>query len=90
MGIEAVYEGKKSTWPIHDVDYANAPIHTDTKKPSTTPIGMFDFCAIPSVWMLTVSVASSYPDDCSQYFGLWIIKCIFYAWQNGHIFMTAF
>nr|WP_312635966.1 hydroxyacid dehydrogenase [Oscillibacter sp.] len=43
MGIKEVYEGKEPTWPIHNVDYVNAPVYTDTKKPSTKPIGMFDF-----------------------------------------------
>lgn len=43
MGIGEVYQGKEPTWPIHDVDYATAPIYIDLKKPSTKPIGMFDF-----------------------------------------------
>lgn len=43
MGVQEVYEGKQPTWPIHDVDYTTAPTYTDTKKPDTTPAGMFDF-----------------------------------------------
>lgn len=43
MGVQEIYEGKQPTWPIHDVDYATAPTYTDTKKPDTTPAGMFDF-----------------------------------------------
>ena len=38
-----IYEGKKPTWPINDVDYATAKTYTDTKKPDTKPAGMFDF-----------------------------------------------
>lgn len=43
IGVQEVYEGKQPTWPIHDVDYATAPTYTDTKKPSSSPAGMFDF-----------------------------------------------
>ena len=32
MGVEEVYEGKKPTWPINDVDYATAPTYTDTRS----------------------------------------------------------
>ena len=43
MGVEEVYEGKKPTWPINDVDYATAPTYTDTKKPDKKPAGMFEY-----------------------------------------------
>lgn len=43
MGVQEVYEGKKPTWPINDVDYKTAKTYTDTKKPDTKPAGMFDF-----------------------------------------------
>lgn len=43
MGVQEVYEGKKPTWPIHDVDYATAPTYTDTKKPDRKPAGMFEY-----------------------------------------------
>ena len=43
MGVQEVYEGKKPTWPINDVDYATAQTYDDVKKPDTKPAGMFDF-----------------------------------------------
>ncbi len=43
MGVQEVYEGKKPTWPINDVDYKTAKTYTDTKKPDTKPAGMLDF-----------------------------------------------
>ena len=33
--VQEVYEGKKPTWPINDVDYKTAKTYTDTKKPDT-------------------------------------------------------
>ncbi len=32
MGVQEVYEGKKATWPINDVDYETAKTYTDTKN----------------------------------------------------------
>lgn len=43
MGVQEVFEGKKATWPINDVDYTTAPTYNDVKKPDTKPAGMFDF-----------------------------------------------
>lgn len=43
MGVQEVFEGKKATWPIIDVDYKTATTYTDVKKPSIKPSGMFDF-----------------------------------------------
>ena len=43
MGVQEVYEGKKPTWPINDVDYTTAKTYTDVKKPDKKPAGMFDF-----------------------------------------------
>ena len=43
MGIEEVYEGKKPTWPINDVDYASATKYTDVKKGNHKSAGMFDY-----------------------------------------------
>lgn len=43
MGIQEVYEGKAPTWPIIDVDYLTAPTYSDTKKPDTKSVGMFDY-----------------------------------------------
>ncbi len=43
MGIQEVYEGKKPTWPIRDIDYSTAVVYTDTKKPDSLPAGMFNF-----------------------------------------------
>ncbi len=43
MGIEEVYEGKKPTWPIRDIDYTTAPTYTDIRVPEKMPVGMFDF-----------------------------------------------
>ncbi len=43
MGIQEVYEGKKPTWPINDIDYMVAPTYDDVKVPHTAPAGMFDY-----------------------------------------------
>ena len=43
MGVQEVFEGKKATWPINDVDYTTAPTYNDVKKPDTKQAGMFDF-----------------------------------------------
>ncbi|MGT2751068.1 hydroxyacid dehydrogenase [Streptococcus orisasini] len=43
MGINEVFEGKKPTWPIHDIDYETAPTYDDVKVPDTSQAGMFDF-----------------------------------------------
>ena len=43
MGVQEVYEGKRPTWPINDVDYETAKTYMDTKKPDKQPAGMFDF-----------------------------------------------
>ena len=43
MGIQEVYEGKKSTWPINNIDYTTAKTYDDVKKPNKKPAGMFDF-----------------------------------------------
>lgn len=43
IDIQDVYDSKKPTWPINDVDYETAKTYTDTKKPDTKPAGMFDF-----------------------------------------------
>ncbi len=43
LGIEEVYEGKKPTWPINDIDYAAAKSYTDTKKGTHKSAGMFDY-----------------------------------------------
>ena len=43
MGVQEVYEGKKPTWPINDIDYETAKVYTDTKKPDKKPAGMFEY-----------------------------------------------
>ena len=43
MGIQEVYEGKKPTWPINNIDYTTAKTYDDVKKPNKKPAGMFDF-----------------------------------------------
>ena len=43
MGVQEVYEGKKPTCLINDIDYETARTYTDTKKTDTKPVGMFDF-----------------------------------------------
>ena len=43
MGVQEVYEGKKPTWPINDVDYATAKTYDDVKKPDRKPAGMFEY-----------------------------------------------
>lgn len=43
MGVQEIYEGKKPTWPINDVDYRTAQTYDDTKKPDTKPSGIFDY-----------------------------------------------
>ncbi len=43
MGIQEVYEGKKPTWPINNVDYTTAKTYDDVKFPTKKPAGMFDF-----------------------------------------------
>lgn len=43
MGIVEVYQGKKPTWPINDIDYATAPTYDDVKVPDRKPVGMFDY-----------------------------------------------
>ena len=43
MGIQAVDEGKKPTWPINNIDYTTAKTYDDVKKPNKKPAGMFDF-----------------------------------------------
>ncbi len=43
MGVQEVYEGKKPTWPINDVDYATAKTYDDVKKPDKKPAGMFEY-----------------------------------------------
>ncbi len=43
MGINEVYEGKKPTWPINDVDYETAKTYDDTFVPDKKKAGMFDF-----------------------------------------------
>lgn len=42
MGVQEVFEGKRPTWPIHDVDYKTAKTYTDTRKPGRKPTGMFE------------------------------------------------
>ena len=43
MGIQEVYEGKKPTWPINNIDYTTAKTYDDVKFPTKKPAGMFDF-----------------------------------------------
>ena len=43
MGVQEVYEGKKPTWPINDVDYATAKTYDDVKVPDRKPAGMFEY-----------------------------------------------
>ena len=43
MGIQEVYESKKPTWPINNIDYTTAKTYDDVKKPNKKPAGMFDF-----------------------------------------------
>ena len=43
MGVQEVYEGKKPTWPINDVDYKTAKQYTDTKASGLEPKDMFSF-----------------------------------------------
>ena len=43
MGVQEVYEGKKPTWPINDVDYSTAKTYDDVKKPDRKPAGMFEY-----------------------------------------------
>lgn len=43
MGVQEVYEGRTPTWPIRNIDYAAAPVYTDTKRPDRAPAGLFDF-----------------------------------------------
>ena len=43
MGVQEVYEGRKPTWPINDIDYETAKVYTDTKKPDKKPAGMFEY-----------------------------------------------
>ena len=43
MGVQDVYEGKKPTWPINDVDYATAKTYDDVKVPDRKPAGMFEY-----------------------------------------------
>lgn len=43
MGVVEVFQGKKPTWPINDIDYATAKTYDDIKKTNSKPAGMFDF-----------------------------------------------
>ena len=43
MGVVEAMEGKTPTWPIPYIDYETAETYTDTKKPDTKPVGMYDY-----------------------------------------------
>ena len=43
IGVQEVYEGKKPTWPIDDIDYTTAPTYDDVRAPLRKVSGLFDY-----------------------------------------------